>query len=419
MVQKETKNRNWLNILTSFVAVMFVLSLFPGIAVADTPRERYPETKEPYRKMVEKHSETKEQYRDAGDKFKDAEDRFKDARQNFRTSKDKDSRDKLKVRTGEYLGTGIDKMIAHLEVLKNRVEGSENDVIPFDAAANIDTHIAVLEEIRTKIQNAETAQEYVDSARDLKEQWDMIRLETRYAGGILINSKIDTFMAKSENVSERTDAIIQKMESDGKDTAKLERAIEKFNNLMIEAKENQQDVHDLYALHDGFDAEGMVTDEKSARSFLDEATRSQKETHKILKDAGKEVREFFKEARGHITKRAIVSGNGTLEADGDGMAVIRGDVTVTLSGINGTMIVSNNSEVTTDGTGTREELGNGNVKYEGFGSATVSGDGIIVKISGNGIELTATGTGSAILNGNGTYKTEGDFGTGGEWNEEE
>jgi predicted RNA-binding Zn ribbon-like protein len=413
MVKNETYiKRNLSNILKSLVAVMFVLSLFSGMAAADSPREKYQETKE-------KYQVSKDKYNNARDKFKDAEKNFKDARQKFSKSKDKASRDELKDRTGDYLERAIDQMISHLEVLKTRVESSENNVLPFDAAANIDTHIAALEEIRTKVQQAETPPVLVDSARELKEQWETIRLETRYASGILITNKIDTFMAKSDNVSERMDAVIQTLKDDGKDTAKLEKAAERFNKQIDEARENQQEVLDLYSNHDGFDADGMVTDTKAAQSFLKDAEHLQKDTNKKLKAASKEVSEFFKETKKHIGKSAVISGNGTLEASGNGRAVIRGDVTVTLSAVNGTMIVSNNSEVTTDGSGTREELGNGNVKYEGFGSATISGNSITVEISGNGIELTATGTGSAVLNGNGTYKTEGGFGTGGEWKQED
>lgn len=412
MVQKETKNRNRLNIIGPLVAVLLVLSLFSGIAAADTPREKYQEIKEKYQVYEDK-------YRIAGDKFNDEEQKFRDARNKFKAAKDTKSKEELKVRTAQYLGSGIDKMNAHLEVMANRIGSSGNDIFPFDAAANIDTHIAALEEIRTNIRQAGTPGELVDYAGELKDQWAMIRLETRYTSGILINNRIDAFMEKSENVSERMDAVIQDIGSEGKDTAKLERIAESFNKIMNEARVNHQYVLGLYEIHAGFDENGTVTDARVAQSFLSEAERSQKETHRMLKAASKEVREFFNEATKNNTKRAVISGNGTLEASGNGRAVIKGDVNVTLSAINGTLVVSNNSEVTTDGTGTREELGNGNIKYEGFGSATISGERITVGISGNGIELKANGTGTAILNGKGTYKTEGSFGTGGEWKQED
>jgi hypothetical protein len=76
-----------------------------------------------------------------------------------------------------------------------------------------------------------------------------------------------------------------------------------------------------------------------------------------------------------------------------------------------------NAEVTTDGT--KEVLGNGDVKYNNFTSATIKGENIRVEISGNDISLTATGTGSAVLNGKGTYKTEQDFSASGEWKKED
>jgi hypothetical protein len=79
------------------------------------------------------------------------------------------------------------------------------------------------------------------------------------------------------------------------------------------------------------------------------------------------------------------------------------------------LIVSSNADVTVDGTGTKETQSNGNIKYMGFGSATISGNDIKVEISGDKITLTAEGTGSAVLIGKGTYKAEKGFTASGEW----
>jgi hypothetical protein len=77
-------------------------------------------------------------------------------------------------------------------------------------------------------------------------------------------------------------------------------------------------------------------------------------------------------------------------------------------------MVSNNAVVITDG-GTNQTLGNGQVKYQGFNSATITGSNIRIGISGNNINLTVSGTGAAILTGNGTYRTENNFNVRGVW----
>lgn len=398
-------------VLTSLVAALFILSLFSGIASAQTQSEQYRKAEEQYRNANAKYESTKEQLGKARGNFETARDRLKSAA-------DKRSRDELQNATKEYLLRAIEHITSHLEVLKNRIENSENKgIIPFDAIAVIDAHLAQLEALHTKVEAASSTKELRDAYQELKDLWIKLRIETGYYIGILLNHRIDRFVAKADNVSSRMDAAIQKLKAEGIDTAKLEQEASDFDALINEAKDNQQKTLDLFDTHSGFGASGIVTNNKDAQTFIRDATNSQKETVKKLKAASKQVLQFVKDFRKLSGGKVSVSGTGTLTANGSGRALIEGNVTVTLFG-SGNLVVSSNANVTTDGTGTKEVLGNGDVKYQGFGSATIKGENIRVEISGNDISLTATGTGSAVLSGNGTYRTEKTFAVSGEWNRE-
>ena len=426
------RKRNWFSAALLLIAAVFVLSLFSGIAGArssvsneehkgehavndghtiKTAKEVYEHSRERYRKF-------RDRYEDKRNDFVKAEKKFREARKKFRLSRDSLSRDELVNRTRDYLEKAIDQMISHLDIMKYRIENSDRaDILP-DAASNIAMHISQLEDIKTKVELAETPDELQDVAHELKDQWLRIRLETRYYAGILINHRLDRFITKSDNVSMRMDDVLGKLKDEGKETAELEEIASNFNELVKEARDRHEESLDLYETHPGFDSNGTVTDIDQARDFLNQAFKAQKETLKTLKAAGRELKHFLNKAKKSNHRAVVVKGNGTLEAHGNGRAVIEGNVTVTLSG-NVTLIVSENANVTTNGTGTREVLGNGNVKYKGFGSATISGDDIKIGISGNDIDLTATGTGRAVLNGRGTYETTGDFGVSGEYREVE
>ncbi len=406
------KNKTKLSILTSLIAVLFILSLFSGIAAAQTPKEQYEKATEQYRK-------TKEKYEDTKDKFEKAKDDFEKANRQFREGKDNKSKEELILKTREYLEKAIDHSISNLNVLKSRVEASENKgVLPFDASKNIDAHIAQLEQLRAKVQKATTTVEFRDAYKELKDLWVKIRLEIRYSYEIVLNHRIEDFITKTDNVSAKIDAEIQKLKSQGKDTTKIEEMAASFNNLMKEAKDSQQRTGDLFTSHDGFSSDGIVTDNKKAEEFIRQVDNSQKDTIKKLKAASRQLQDFVKEWRKLSGGKVVVRGTGTLVANGSGRAVIEGNVTVTLSGINGTLKVSSNANVITDG-GTNETLGNGEVKYQGFGSATITGSNIRVEVSGNNIALTATGKGSAVLSGHGTYRTEKDFSVSSEWKMED
>ncbi len=407
------KNKNKFGILSSLIAVMFILGMFSGIAAAQTPKEQYEKATEQYQKARENYENTKQ-------KFENARKDFERANRQFREIKDNKSKEELILKTRDYLEKAIYHAISQLNVLKTRLDDPENkDILPFDAAKNIDAHIAQLEQLRTKVEQANSTQEFKESYQELKEIYSNIRLETRYYYEIVLDNKIDNFITKADNVSARIDSEIQKLKSQGKDTTKLEEMAANFNNLMNDAKDSQQKTSELFATHSGFSSDGMVTDNKAAEAFVKQVDNSQKETVKKLKEASKKLLDFARDWRKESGGKVVVRGTGTLVANGSGRAVIEGNVTVTLSGMNGTLKVSSNADVVTDGTGTKEVLGNGDVKYQGFGQATIKGDGIRVEISGNDISLTASGTGSAVMSGKGTYKTEKEFSATGEWKKEE
>lgn len=279
-------------IMASLVTAVFILSLFSGIAAAQSPDEQY-------RLNKEKYENTKK-------KFEEAKDAFEKARAGLRNLNDNKSREELKEKTRNYLIRAIDQTISHLEVLKSRAEIRENNgIIPFDASKIIDAHITQLENMKVKVDTAETAREFNAIHNELKDMWVNIRLETRYYIGIVLNYRIDSFLSKADNVSVKMDEAITKLESKGIDTGKLRDEAEKFDSIMANAKKNQQKTDDLFKVHGGFAADGTITDANAAKEFLRQADGMQRETIKELKDASRQLKDFVKEfrklARGMVT----------------------------------------------------------------------------------------------------------------------
>lgn len=110
-------------------------------------------------------------------------------------------------------------------------------------------------------------------------------------------------------------------------------------------------------------------------------------------------------------------GTGQLTASGDGLAGLRGNIIVNISG-NGILWIrdpAGDAVIQVSGHGRRTELSNGWIRYAGFqGSAEVSGSRVTVALSGYDIHLEASGTGQYVLRGNGTYSTGK---TSGSWTE--
>ncbi len=298
-------NMKYMNrIMASLVAAVFILSLFSGIAAAQSPDEQY-------RLYKEKYENTKK-------KFEDAKDAFEKARERLRNLNDNKSREELKDRTKDYLTRAIDQTISHLEVLKSKAEIRENKgIIPFDASDIIDAHITQLEDMKVKLDKAETAKEFIAIHSELKDLWVKIRLETRYYLGIVLNYRIDGFLSKADNVSVKMDEAIKRLEDKGIDTGKLKDEAEKFDSIMADAKQNQQKTDDLFTVHAGFASDGTINDVNAARDFLRQADGMQRETVRDLKDASRQLKEFVKEFRKLARGMATIEGGSTETLSGN------------------------------------------------------------------------------------------------------
>ena len=103
-----------------------------------------------------------------------------------------------------------------------------------------------------------------------------------------------------------------------------------------------------------------------------------------------------------------IHGTGELHAWGDGLAGVRGDCEITVSG-NGVLYFRDHEGDATfsaAGFGERRDLSSGWIVYFGFnGTFEAQGSRITVALSGYDIDLWAEGTGVAILFGEGGYET--------------
>lgn len=303
-------------ILTPIILVLFILSLFTGMTAAQTAAgEQYEKTVKQYQINKEKFENTKKQFQDAKNLFEDANRRFKDIKNN---KSDNISNEELIEKAREYIIKAINHTEAQLQVMKNRLDNPENKgILASDATKIIDTHIVQLGQLREKVSQATTIQEIRDTHKELKNIVVKINLETRYFMGIVLNRKIDIFIARADNVSAKADAAIEKLDADGKDTSKLKEELEDFNNKMKEAKDMQAKTTALFATHSGFASDGTVTDEKQARDFLKEANELQRETIKKLKEAGMQLKGFGKDYRKIAGKNVKVNEKDDLEVNGE------------------------------------------------------------------------------------------------------
>ena len=297
-------------LLAPIVMALFILSLFTGIVVAQTPGERIEKVNKEYQINKENFEKTKKQFEEAKKLFEDANKRLKNA-------KDGNKSEELLENARQYMLKAINHTESQLQVMKDKLDNPENRGIRAqDALKIIDAHMSQLEQLRVEVNQATTVQEIRDAHKELAGIVADINLETRYFLGMVLNVRIDTFIAKADNVSARLDAAIEDMKAKGKDTTKLEKRAADFNKALDEAKELHNKTKGLFAEHNGFDSNGAVTDSKDAKAFLKEANELQRETIQKLKNAGKQVIDFVKDFKKIVGRNVKVGEKGDLEVNG-------------------------------------------------------------------------------------------------------
>ncbi|CAD7770739.1 hypothetical protein FHEFKHOI_00891 [Candidatus Methanoperedenaceae archaeon GB50] len=417
-------------IVPLIVAAILFTSIFGGMASA--------ERSVPIKKVEQVERErqiTMERYREARQVYQDARMLQREAVQKYREIRATEKNPQVLLDAAKtYVEKTIDSMIARLEVLK---EDAEEGYTLDQRVERIDAHITRLEELKDDVKNATTMRELQSTVKDIRREWRAMKNEARYFTSHRAIRHIEIFLAKADRISERIEAVIGELEDAGADVTDLREKLDRFNDEIDAAEEDYEKAKEIYEDRSGFDPSGQITDALESERSLREINSYLREANRHVRAASSILKEIFNEIRGYRDV-VFLNGTGGLHAEGDGRAAIFGDVEIEVSVENGTIFVSSNADVTTDGEGTEValEVARENfirrwpgenahqffdvlpprwIKYQGSGNATVKGEDICFWVSGSGIVLDATGTGKALLCGEGTYYTEKDDGTRRPW----
>ncbi|WP_210409241.1 hypothetical protein [Methanococcoides sp. NM1] len=280
----------------------------------------------------------------------------------------------------DYLNGTIDYMVLRLENIKD-----EGEYTP-EVNATIDAYIAELEDIRTDVEEAETRKDLSDATKDIRKLWKDAIKDIRKSTREKVNDGLENYLEKSDDVSERLQEEVDQME-DGEEAAELQELLDEYNTLIAEAK----------ALLEEGNLEDAIDKTKDANEVLKE----------ILGD--------MKESRdGYVS----MTGEGALNAKGDGTIVLSGQLNVTISATDAMLVIKDLAgDAEIDVNGAESDLVNEETKdgccayvYDNFtGDALINGTRLTVMVSGEDLTVFAEGTGSASLSGEGTYQVgEGD-----------
>jgi len=275
-------------------AVAMVL-LIAGVSFASVASAQETGTADQYSQTYQTY---KEKYIGAKDLYTQARNEFESAKANYRTAKTKGNSEALLNSTKDYMVKAIDAMIAYLRMIEANAKLAENrGIAPYDASVNLNKYISELEQKKLDVQSATTKQELIDIGNSVKKTWLNVKVEVKYYIGYVVNNRLEAFLIKANNASERMDSQIQTLKSKGIDTTKLERDLATYNEWVSKAETEYNSAKENYRTHGGFDTYGHVTNLNEADKFLKAADKNFRQANQYLNKAKNSLKNAIAELR--------------------------------------------------------------------------------------------------------------------------
>jgi len=286
------------------ISLLLACAFMPCIAVAENETDEVNESGEVWSNgppasvtsPAQMPGTIRGKYQNGKDQHIDSRQDLLNARDRFRNAKTPENRQELQIAAQNHLVRTVDRMIARLELLRERLEIAEQqDTAPEGASVAIDTHIRTLEGLKSDATSAEGA-DIALVAQSIRDEWRTIRADIpRYTAQIII-ARTGQFVVKAENLSDRINGTIEDLAGQSVDTADLSRQLDDFDSRIDCVKENCDLAED--ALDRGDSAE---------------VRRHVHDANACIRDANQILKVIFRELRGNLAGSVALNETGSQE----------------------------------------------------------------------------------------------------------
>ncbi|WP_440953620.1 hypothetical protein [Methanococcoides sp. FTZ1] len=360
-------------------AVLMVVSILPMTALANNGNENAPGQMKKTGELVgiqdrDRIQESRDDIQAAKNDYNNMTSEFQMIKRDY--AKGVINESDMIDRSKEYLNDTVDYMIIRLETIRDEGDYSE------DVNTTINDYIDSFIEIQEiQIADADSKKELSDALKDIRKLWKDAIKDIRKSTRDRVGDGLETYLEKSDDVSDRLQDEVDQVE-DEEEAAELQELLDEYNRLIAEAKA---------LLEEG---------------NLEDAIDKTKEANEVLR----EILDNMKESRdGYVN----MTGEGALNAEGDGTIVLSGQFNVTINATDAMLVIKDLAgDAEIDVSGASYDVVNQQTEdgyradvYENFtGDALINGTRLTVMVSGEDLTVFAEGTGSASLSGEGTYQ---------------
>jgi len=293
--------------------------------------------------------------------------------------------------------------LAYLELVKSGVDMtrglSDDEKAPL--LAELDNYITTLQGYTDTVSGADGVSAVREAISAAWNYWLSIRVRVKQISATLVVARAEVVLWRCEALAAKVEAKVQELKDNGVDTTQLEAWLADFDShialaqqRITNAEENIANINDNVTFQEMYLV--VAAHAKAASSYL-RSTLS--DLRSILSDIRSD---------GYTV---TLSGAGTLTASGSGTADLSGTGVMKITAIeNGVLTVSADvKNLKIDEESMKDNLDSGQLTYQGFSTAMVTGTDMTVSIFGSNITLSAHGQGTATLtNWSGSYRTYGE-----------
>jgi uncharacterized protein len=123
------------------------------------------------------------------------------------------------------------------------------------------------------------------------------RLEWAWARLQRVYERQGRVLDRAEQMAEKIQNLIDRLNDNGKDTTALQAALDTYVQALKDAHPIYESAKGIISSHQGFDADGKVTDREKAAETVKELGGKIKEVRQLIGEPGKALREAIKAFR--------------------------------------------------------------------------------------------------------------------------
>ena len=211
---------------------------------------------------------------------------------NFRNELSTDSETSLESYK-EYLGLTIDRVVNKLKMLGYWVDRVIDDEQVEENYLNIiNEEIQKLENLREKVDGAESMDDLKVIAKKIKEIWSDTNSYIKKMVGHILGIKLDDVLDRLEKLSDRLHGKVDALDQNNKLVGEMQDLLNDFDEKLDLANKEYEQFRENYITISSKDSNVL-----EAREHLRKAHEYLKEAHKILK----EFLELYREYQGNVS----------------------------------------------------------------------------------------------------------------------